>query len=151
DNYTLSLYFNHSLENFREPVMDRRLSRWHFDGVSLENKYLVLNPAEHGVGLAVYLEPRIAGDEAELEQKIILGQRHGDWKWALNLTHATEWLDHFRTREGEVEASFGLIRQVGKRWSLGLELREHNELPDYSHRENTALYVGPVASYRREN
>src|SRR5207253_2638891 len=53
--------------------------------------------------------------------------------------------------EGEVEASFGLIRQVGKRWSLGLELREHNELPDYSHWENTALYVGPVASYRREN
>ncbi len=35
-------------------------------------------------------------------------------------------------------------------WSLGLELRDHNELPDYRIWENTALYIGPVVSYRQE-
>jgi hypothetical protein len=148
DNYTLSLYVNESLESFRDPQTHEHHSNWHFDGVSLENRLMVLNPADHPVGLALYLEPRIAGDEAELEQRIILGQRHGDWKWALNLTHATEWSDDFKSTEGEVEVSLGLTRQLGSHWNLGLELRDHNELPEYRSWENTALYIGPVATYR---
>src|SRR6476646_7243610 len=82
DNYTLSLYVNESLTNYKEVETGRRISHFGFDGVSLENRYQLLNPAEHAVGLTLYLEPRYAGDEFELEQKIILGQRHGDWKWA---------------------------------------------------------------------
>lgn len=150
DNYTLSFYVNESLENFHDPLAHQDHSDLHFDGISLENKYLVLNPAEHPVGLALYLEPRIAGDQAEVEQKIILGQRWGDWKWALNLTHATEWADDFHSTEGEVEVSLGLSRQLTPRWSVGLEARDHNELPDYREWENTAFYLGPVVSYRRE-
>ena len=34
--------------------------------------------------------------------------------------------------------------------SLGMEVRDHNELPSYRRWENTALFVGPVASYHRE-
>src|SRR6266496_2362613 len=75
DNYTVSLYLNESSESFREPITHEDKSEFHFDGVSLENRYLVLNPAEHAVGLALYLEPRFSGEEAEIEQKIILGQR----------------------------------------------------------------------------
>ena len=41
---------------------------------------MVLNPAEHAVGLTLYLEPRYSGQEAEVEQRIILGRRQGDWK-----------------------------------------------------------------------
>lgn len=150
DNYTVSLYLNTKSESFRDPATSSDTSRFRFEGVSLENRYQVLNPAEHAVGLSLYLEPRFAGDEAELEQKIILGQRHGKWKWALNLTHATEWGDNFHETEGEVEVSFGLARQLTKRWALGVELRDHNELPEYEKWENTALYLGPVVSYRRE-
>src|SRR5882672_248222 len=137
DNYTLSLYLNESVETFRSPQSGEHHSNLHFDGVSLENRFMVLNPADHAVGLALYLEPRFAGDEAELEQRIILGQRHGDWKWALNLTHATEWFDDLRATEGEVEASLGLTRQLGPHWNVGLEVRDHNELPEYRIWENT--------------
>jgi hypothetical protein len=150
DNYTVSFYVNESLERYHDPVANDNFSDFRFDGVSLENKYLVLNPAEHAIGLALYLEPRIAGDEAEVEEKIILGQRHGDWKWALNLTHATEWVDDFHETEGEVEVSLGIARQLSPRWSIGLEVRDHNELPGYAKWENTALYVGPVLSCRQE-
>lgn len=150
DNYSVSLYVNHEYETFKDPGTGKRSSRYDWTGVSLENKVMVLNPAEHAVGLALYLEPTYDGENAELEQKIILGQRHGDWKWALNLTHATEWEDDFRETEGELEISFGLARQLSPRWSVGIEIRDHNELPEYAKWENTALYLGPVVSYRRE-
>ena len=102
------------------------------------------------MGLTLYLEPRYSGVEAELEEKIILGQRFGDWKWALNLTHATEWEDHFQSTEGEVEASFGITRKLSDHWYLGVEARDHNELPEYAKWENTALYLGPVITFQRE-
>jgi hypothetical protein len=150
DNYTLSFYINESLTNFREPGTHQHVSELAWDGISLENRYMVLNPADHAVGLALYLEPRVSDTGAEIEERIILGQRHGDWKWALNLTHATEWADRFRKREGEVELSFGLTRHLGNDWSVGIEARDHNELPEYEKWENTALYLGPVVTYRRE-
>ena len=150
DNYSLSLYLNQSSESYRDPLTAQNHSNFHFDGVSIENRWMVINPADHAVGLALYLEPRYAGDEAELEEKIILGQRFGDWKWALNLTHATEWSDNFHATEGEVEVSFGITRHLSKHWSLGLEARDHNELPEYEKWENTAFYLGPVVTYQQE-
>ena len=150
DNYTASLYLNFQSDSFRDPATGMNSSSFKFQGVSVENRYQVWNPAEHKVGLTLYLEPRFAGDEAELEERIILGQRHGDWKWALNLTHATEWTDNFHRTEGEVELSFGLARELNKRWTVGLELRDHNELPEYKKWENTAVFLGPVVSYRQE-
>ncbi|HLP76005.1 MAG TPA: DUF6662 family protein [Candidatus Paceibacterota bacterium] len=151
DNYTVSLYLNQSSATYRDPATgDNVSSGFEFKGVSLENRYMLLNPAEHAVGLALYLEPTFNGDEAELEQKIILGQRLGDWKWALNLTHATEWEDNFHSTEGEVEVSFGITRHLNNRWSVGLEARDHNELPEYVQWENTAFYAGPVVTFTEE-
>lgn len=149
DNYAVELYINSKSTSFRDASgIDN--SKFDFNGISLENRLMVLNPADHAIGLALYLEPRFSGDEAEIEQKIIFGQRHGQWKWALNFTHATEWAENFHETEGELEASFGISRDVGKHWSVGLELRDHNELPEYRTWENTALFLGPVASYRQE-
>jgi len=150
DNYTVELYLNGKSESYRDPVSSADFSKFSFEGVSLENSYMVLNPATHAVGLTLYLEPRFSGDEAEVEEKIILGQRYGDWKWAFNLTHATEWSDNFHTTEGELEATVGIARDLGSHWSVGLELRDHNELPDYRHWENTALFIGPAVSYRQD-
>jgi hypothetical protein len=150
DNFSLSLYLNTSAESFRDPVTGSNHSDFDFDGISVEARYMVLNPAEHPVGLALYLEPRYSGQEAEVEQKIILGQRRGDWKWALNITHATEWEDNLHTTEGEFEVSFGITRFLSKRWSLGLEASNHNEIPDYKDWENTAFFLGPVATYTQD-
>src|SRR2546426_3879529 len=62
DNYTVSLYLNSAAESFREPAAGTDHSSFRFDGISLENRLLVLNPAEHKVGLGLYFEPRFAGD-----------------------------------------------------------------------------------------
>ena len=78
DNYAVELYLNTKAESFRDPATGADYSKFSFNGISLENRYMVLNPANHAVGLTLYLEPRFSGDEAEVEEKIIFGQRHGD-------------------------------------------------------------------------
>ena len=150
DNYTISFYVNQSQESYLNPGTGARTSEYSFDGFSLENKYVVLNPAEKAVGLALYLEPQISWHEAEIEEKLILGQRHGLWKWAFNLSQATQWLNDFNDLQGELEFSLGLTRILGRHWSLGIEARDNNELPHYSQWANTAVYVGPVLAYRNE-
>ena len=159
DNYTVALYLNESYESFSTEVVDdatglvgtERTREGAFDGVSLENRWLLWDPATHAVGLALYFEPRFSGEELELEEKIILGQRVGDWKWAFNIGHATEWTDDFNETEGELELTFGVTREINKRWNLGVEFRNHNELPEYETWENTVFFLGPVISYHREN
>jgi hypothetical protein len=151
DNYTMALYLNTKAESFRDPATGSSESKFEFEGISVENRYMVLNPAEHPVGFALYLETTYSGEEAEVEQKIIFGQRHGDWKWALNIVHATEWNLNEHETEGEFEVDFGITRHLNKRWSVGIEARNHNEIPEYKDWENTAFFVGPVVTYTREN
>jgi len=150
DNYSLSLYLNESLTAFQQPGSGRHISHFQFDGVSLENRLMILNPVDHAIGVALYLEPRFSGSDAEIEEKIIVGQTVGDWKWALNLTHATEWSHDLHDAEGEVEVSFGLTRRLNRHWNVGIEAREHNELPDYRIWENTAFGLGPVINYTQD-
>lgn len=149
DDYLVSLYFNHQYENFKDPDTGNVTSNYRQTGFSLENKFMVLNPTEHAIGLGLYLEPTYDGEDFELEQKIILGQHYDQWRWAFNLTHATEWQDDFRETEGELEGSVGLARRLGSRWWLGIEARDHNEIPEYREWENTAVYLGPVLCYKR--
>lgn len=150
DRYSVSLYLNTQAESFTDPATDEHFSEFDFKGVAIENRYMVLNPADHAIGLTLYLEPRFSGSEAELEEKIIIGQRFGLWKWAFNLTHATEWEEDFDEVEGEFEGTFGISRDLGKHWSVGLEFRNHNEIPEYEEWENTAFFVGPAINYRQD-
>lgn len=152
DNYQASLYFNHEYETYNTPG-GGGFSDYRQTGVSLENKYLLFNPAEHKVGLALYLEPSWDWCEEtfKLEEKLIFGQRHGDWKWALNLTHETVWEDEYKETVGEFEATFGIARQLNSHWSIGLEMRHHAEVEEYRDWEGYAFYLGPVVSYHRES
>lgn len=150
DRYTAALYLNETSVSYRDPATDASQSEFSWKGVSLENRFNVLNPAISAVGLTLYLEGRYSGEEAAVEQKIILGQRYGPWKWAFNLEHETEWEDQLEAVEGEVGASLGLARDLGKNWSLGLELRNENLLPEYEAWENSALFLGPTLSFRQE-
>ena len=150
DWYTLALYLNERAESYRDPATGANESEFEWKGPSLENRLNVLNPATHKIGLTLYLEGRYSGEEAAVEEKIIIGQRHGNWKWAFNIEHETEWEDNLHEVEGELGASFGLARDLGKRWALGLEFRNENILPEYKSWESSALFLGPVISYREE-
>ncbi len=152
DNYTLALVWDEKVERFKDPSTGREQRESAFEGFGLENKVMIWDPADHSVGLSLYFEPQVSDEKFELEGKIILGQRIGkDWKWALNITHAAEWTEDFNKVEGELEFTTGLTKELNKNWSLGVEFRNHNELPEYEKWENTAFFLGPVMTYRREN
>lgn len=150
DRYSLSLYLNEQAQSYQDPATGQDISQFDFNGVSLENRFNVLNPADHAVGFTLYLEGRYSGDQAEIEEKLIFGQRHGEWKWAFNLEQATEWENNLSTLEAEFGASFGLARDLGKHWSIGIEFLNQSIVPGYDKIENTALFLGPVLSYRQE-
>ena len=150
DWYSASIYLNEQSESFRDPATGINQSEFDWKGLSLENRFNVVNPATHAIGVTLYLEGRYSGEEASLEEKIIIGQRHGNWKWAFNIEHETEWDDNLNSTEGELGASFGLARDLGKNWSLGIEFVNENVLPEYKSWENSALFLGPVVSYRQE-
>jgi hypothetical protein len=151
DNYTAAFYLN-LLEstNYKDPATGNTVSDTEFKGVSIENRYMLWNPAEHAVGVTLYAEPAYSGDEAEIEERIIIGQRHGDWKWALNLVNETEWDLNGGGSEGVFEVDLGLTRHLSPRWSLGLEFRNHNVIPAYDEWEFTAFFLGPVVTFTTE-
>ncbi|MEW6366451.1 MAG: DUF6662 family protein [Acidobacteriota bacterium] len=151
DSYTAAIYLNAASTSYRDPSSREGHNEFEFAGISVENRVMVFNPTEHTVGLALYVEPSYSGEEAELEEKVIFGQRVGDWKWALNATHATEWDLFDDESEGELEFTFGLTRHLGDHWSIGFEVRNHSDFPGYDEWEHSAFFAGPVISHRREN
>src|SRR6185503_17930847 len=46
DRYSISFYLNAKAESFRDPVTGTDSSKSEFTGISLENRYVLLNPAE---------------------------------------------------------------------------------------------------------
>jgi len=100
--------------------------------------------------MTLYIEPTFAGDEIELEQKLIFGNRIGEWIWAVNFIHETEWEKNLNATEGKAAVTAGLARSIGKRWTLGLEARDVTAFPEYEEASYSALFVGPVVSYRNE-
>lgn len=150
DRYAVGLYLNESAENYRATATGANVSDFTFEGLSLENRFNVLNPAERAVGLTLYLEGTYSGDEAEIEEKLILGQRHGKWKWAFNIIQATGWENNLSEIEGELGGSLGVAYDLGSAWSIGIEFRNQTLMPQYSNIESTVLFLGPVVSVRQE-
>jgi hypothetical protein len=154
-----------------EDLEDR--SSYQFQGVSAELKYRLRSPRHDGYGLALYVEPgynrvsRVSGEvekELELETRVIFQKNFLDDTliWSLNYTLEPEWAigsneEHGAEdepgEEGEArrelseELSTGLSFRVASDWSAGVELVARSVWPDFSHRESTALYLGPNLSY----
>lgn len=117
--------------------------------VSSEWKYRLLDDAVHGLGLALYGELTVGGDEIEAEAKIILDRRFGNVLLAANLIFEHEWLFEANglSREliFEVDLAAGYLVTP---WVLvGLEAHSHTEYVVGSGLEHSALFVGPVVSY----
>ena len=125
---------------------------YHFEGVSLELIYRLLSPYKDGIGLALYLEPEVGPDDAELEGKILL---HKTWLddqlvWALNLNYAVEYekqLENEYSRDSMFEWFTGLSYRFVPNWSAGLEFWNHHEFANATQHEHSAYFTGPTLHY----
>jgi hypothetical protein len=129
-----------------------------FDGVSNEWKLKLSDPVADPVGFGLYFEWGASSDEFELEGKVIVDKRAGNFLYAFNATVEPEW--EFIPKDGtnDVESNLELKYEfdlagtyfVKPSTSVGIEVRNHNlhiSSEDYDH---SVLFAGPVVSYSSE-
>lgn len=129
-------------------------------GGSWEWKYKLLDPVADPLGLALYLEGGFTSTEVELETKLILDKRLGDFLLAFNAVGEYEWNSRSGTTEHEklFEFDVGAVYFFSPVLAAGVEFRNQNEIapgegPDDSagdEWEFSVLSGGPVVSYSAE-
>jgi hypothetical protein len=122
----------------------------HFEGVGAELKWSILDPHTDPLGVALYFEPHYAGPELELEAKAILEKEFGeDWVAGANFILENEYgyAADTQTLEGQLGVSAGLARRLGHSASIGLEVKNDREWPDWSKESLSAWYAGPAIHY----
>jgi hypothetical protein len=124
-------------------------------GFSNEWKWRLMDPVANPVGLALYAELTYATDGFELEPKILVDKRLGNWILAANLVTEFEYesqIDKAELEEIAPDVVLGATCQLGKGFYAGVELNNHNAFiknaasGDLEH-EFSSLYAGPVVSY----
>jgi len=128
-----------------------------FDGISNEWKLKLRDPVADPFGLGLYFEWGATSSEVELEGKVIVDKRAGNWLYAFNATVEPEW--EFITKDGanveannELKYEFNLAGTyfVKPSTSVGIEVRNHNLHIASEGYDHSVLFAGPVVSYASE-
>lgn len=121
-------------------------------GVSSEWKYKLLDSVADPVGLALYGELGMASDALNVEAKIIIDKRMGNFLLAGNLVFEPEWKFVKRTKkEIELEANVAAAYFPLPNVSVGLEMSNRSELEGpQMNMEWSSLHAGPVIAYAHE-
>jgi hypothetical protein len=128
---------------------------YHFESVSLELIYRLLSPYKAPIGLALYFEPTVGGQETELEWKILLQKNWIEDRlvWALNINYELEFEKADGggyERDGVFEWFTGVTYRFVRNWSGGLEFWNHYEFADATVLEHVAYFIGPTIHYGGE-
>lgn len=150
DGLQTAWYFNWS--SVTQDDSGARVSSSAFETVSNEWKLKLSDPTADALGSALYLEGSAGPSEAEVEAKVILDKRAGDFLVALNLVGEHEWEfgEDETEREMGAEVDLGLAWLATERFSIGLEVRNVNEIKPEDGWEHSALFAGPTAGYATE-
>ncbi len=129
-------------------MMTKRASSFEYGGISSEWKYKLTDPVADALGSALYGEVSAAPDEIEFEAKLIFDKQVGNVLLAANLVGELEI--ELRPEAAEKEWIGELDLAASYRFtpnlSVGLELRNHNEIAEGTW-EHSALFLGPVLAY----
>lgn len=120
--------------------------------ISNEWKFKLADRVADPVGLGLYTEATLGLDEFELEGKLLLDKQLGKWLVAFNAVADNEWATELVSGETHTSSEFtaefdlGIAYAVQSNFSIGLEVRNHNEIVG-GEWEHSALFAGPVLSY----
>lgn len=158
DNLMAAFYLNSSWlsqdsngeESQGEAISSQEIS------ISSEWKYKILDRVADPIGFGLYGEATIGLNEFELEGKILLDKQVNSFLVAFNGVIENEWETELEKgiteNESELllEFDLGIAYLVNNAFSLGIEVRNHNEVKE-SIWEYSALFAGPVISYATES
>jgi len=124
--------------------------------ISSEWKYKILDRVADPVGLGLYGEATLGLDEFEFEAKLLVDKQIGNWLLAFNAVAENEWESELEAGETQTssalaaELDLGIAYALHPQWSLGLEVRNHNEIVK-GECTHSALFAGPVISYSADS
>jgi hypothetical protein len=138
--------------------VDLRHSEFEYEGVSTEWKWNLRDPVADSFGLALYAELGLAPSETELETKVIVDRRRGNFLLAGNLVAEME-LEQEVTAAGGIEKEPELVVEavaaagtfLRPRMLLGLEARSESTFHEAEEHEVTAVYAGPTLAYGNQD
>ncbi|MDQ3019047.1 MAG: hypothetical protein M3R36_00505 [Bacteroidota bacterium] len=131
-------------------------TEFEFEGISSEWKYQVLNKYKDGIGFAPYMELTFNTREIEIESKLIFDKQISKkFLIAFNAVAEYEWefnpSPEKTSKELTFEFDLGIAYDVTDKFSIGLEARSHNEVPNGEGIEHSSLFIGPNFSYRTDS
>lgn len=150
-NLQTAFYFNH----FQKSVSDStgRINQSSEIGFSNEWKWKVNKPT-NPLGLALYAELEVKGDELELESKLILDRSFGKNLFAFNAVYELEaeaarenGKNEFELEETPLEFDLAYMRNLSTSFGAGVEVVNHNDLIKGKW-GNSVIYAGPTINYR---
>lgn len=150
-NVQTAFYFN----RFQKSVSDStgRINQFNEIGFSNEWKWKVSKPTSP-LGVALYAELEVKGDELELENKLILDRSFGKNLFAFNTVYELEaeaerenGKNEFELEETPLEFDLAYMRNFSTSFGAGIEVVNHNDLIKGKW-DNSVLYAGPTINYR---
>jgi hypothetical protein len=154
DRYTTALYLNFRSTHREGVTGSTDLDRFEFKGVSSEHKFQLLNPHTKPIGVLLYGEVTSAGDDLELEEKLILQRYFGErWNAVFNAIWEQEWefIPGGTEEEMVLEFTAGLSYKLNPNWAVGLEARNHRVFEGFGTQVADAYFVGPNVHYGSGN
>lgn len=150
-NVQTAFYFN----RFQKSISDSasNINQTNEIGLSNEWKWKVSNPTSP-LGVALYGELGVKGDELELETKLILDKYFGKNLLAFNAVYELEAEaerenggNKFEFENTPLEFDLAYMRNFSTNFGAGVEVVDRNDLIK-GRWDNSVLYAGPTVNYR---
>lgn len=111
--------------------------------------YQVWDDPEFPVALAVTVQPHI-DDNVQVMETLVLSRSYNFWQWAVNFSQGTEWSNKIKERDGALELAWELSRRISQHWTVGIQIRDHSDLPEYRRIASNKLMCGPMVRCNTE-
>jgi len=119
--------------------------------LSLDNGYQIWDAPEFPIAFAVSVKPRVSDENVQVQETAVIGRTYDFWRWAMSFSQGNEWSNRLKERDGDLELGLGIARTLGANWSVGVELRDHSELPEYRRLAGNKVFLGPVVRCHKDN
>lgn len=145
DKLQLAFYF----ADLRYEESATESGKLEFHDVAIEAIYNLTDPNTTAFGSGIYGEIKGSDEFIEIEAKFLLQKNVGSWMFVYNIGGAIEWEDDYTEDVAELMQSGGVSYQFSPSWSVGAEALNEIEVPDVESIGDSAFYMGPNVSWRK--
>jgi hypothetical protein len=126
-----------------EPTTLDSVSTIPWNAFSLQNMYQVWDAPEFPLAVAISVQPH-TDQNVQVAETLVLSHSYDFWQWTVNFSQGTEWSNKLKERDGALELAWEFSRRVSKHWTVGIQIRDHSDVPEYRRIAANKLMCGPM-------